>query len=139
MVRLAALVAVALGLALATAGSAMACSCIAVAPSTKLKQSRAAVTVRLLEVRSADFVYRIGRVVKGPARLETGRRLVVRSQLPASSCRLSNSQGAVLGLFLRRAEGRWTAGACDEIRAGQMRRLGRQAGPRRAVRAAACV
>jgi hypothetical protein len=144
MLRLVASIALALGVALVTAGSAAACSCVAIAPGTKLKAADGAVSARLLDVRPVggvnpppsaaptDFVYRIGRVVKGRARLKTGRRLVVRSLDSGSSCGLSNSPGKVRGLFLRRANGRWRAGACDEIRASQMRRLGRStAGVRR--------
>jgi hypothetical protein len=111
---------------LLSAESAMACSCVAVKPKTKLADSKGAVTARLLEVDGADFVYRAGYVVKGKARgLRRGRRLVVRNVADGTSCGLSNRVGDVIGLFLSRKQGRWTAFSCDEISAGQMRRLGR--------------
>jgi hypothetical protein len=150
MRRLASVVVLALGIALATAGSAAACSCIAISPGTKLKQSDGAVTARLLDARPlggvdppsssatpSEFVYRIGRVIKGRPRLRSGRRLVVRSLWSGSSCGLSQDLGRVQGLFLRRANGRWRAGACDEIRAAQMRRL-RGKGAAASAGAASC-
>jgi hypothetical protein len=135
VLRVLALVAAALAIALATAGSAAACSCIGEKPRDLLKQSDAAVTARLLEVRPVgggepsssadptDFVYRIGRVVKGKARLTSGETLVVRSRYSGSSCGLSNFGGKVRGLFLTRENGRWRSWACREVPARQMRRL----------------
>jgi hypothetical protein len=127
-----------LAVVLLTAEAAMACSCAYISPKTKLAESEAAVTARLLALKRldegaspsglADFVYRTGRVVKGLGRgLKRGRRLVVRSTTSSASCGLSTDPGGLTGLFLMRSRGRWAGNLCDQISAAQMRRLARGA------------
>jgi hypothetical protein len=74
-------------------------------------------------VGQASFVYRTGRVYKGKPRLRRGRRQVVRSSLSKASCGLSRRVGALTGLFLMRADGRWQSNLCLQIPARRMRRV----------------
>lgn len=116
VIRAIAVAALLLTLVLLSAEAAMACSCLPIDPKKKLAGSKGAVTARLLEVGEEDFVYRTGRVVKGEARgLQRGRRLVVRSQLPGTSCGLEGEPGGLTGLFLDRENGRWTSFSCNQV------------------------
>jgi hypothetical protein len=136
VIRAMAIAGMSLAVLLPTAEAAMACSCSYIPPKRKLAESKGAVTARLLEVKRlaeggssnglADFVYRTGRVVSGARRgLKRGRRLVVRSTTSSASCGLSTEAGRDSGLFLTRSGGRWAGNLCDQVSAGQMRRLAR--------------
>ena len=117
------------GLLLATE-SAQACSCAFARPDVQLERSDAAAVVRLVDIRNAgsttaELVYRVGRVVKDGPGLRRGRRIAIRDDL-AGSCGLIRRVGRLTGLFLRRLGDRWTANACTEISARQMRRLAKE-------------
>jgi hypothetical protein len=131
-----AVAALALGLVLAAAGPAQACSCVFVPPKKQLERADGAAVLRLVDVREGgqagdELVYRVGRVLKGE--LRRGRRIVVLDR-SFQLCGPIRRVGRLTGLFLGRADGRWTASACGEISAAQMRRLA----DREATATAAC-
>lgn len=131
----------ALAATLGFASAAQACSCAFQSPAKQLKGADGAVVARQLAVRpvpgeaEVDFVYRVGRVVKGAPGLRRGRRISVRTSLGDSVCGLSRDIGGLTGLFLYREAGVWTSGSCAQVSARQMRRAG---GARVAASAAGC-
>ncbi len=58
----------------------------------------------------------------GPG-LRRGNRIKVRSARSEATCGLPSDRGVRYGLFLRRKNGRWTAGSCDVVAPRAMRRL----------------
>jgi hypothetical protein len=119
----------ALVVTLVGAESGQACSCVYVPPKKQLERADGAAVLRLVEVRPSrsdadELIYRVGRVVKGGPALRRGRRITVLDPTH-QLCGPGRVVGRLTGLFMGRNEdGRWTASACSEISAAQMRRLG---------------
>ena len=115
---------------LGVASAAEACSCVFEPPARQLKRADAAVVARQVAVRptlgepTADFVYRVGRVVKRAPGLQRGRRISVRSLSGSSVCGLDPDIGQLAGMFLYRKAGRWRTSACGQLSPRKMRRLG---------------
>jgi hypothetical protein len=133
---------IALGGALLGAESAQACSCAYIPPKQQLRAADGAVVARLVALRpdeppeadgdlqpvgwAADYVYRIGRVLKRGPGLRRGRRLVIRSY--TDGCGLPDRKRVRYGLFLDRRRGRWEASLCSVVSPAQMRRAAGDAG-----------
>lgn len=105
---------------LASAASAPACSCAPLEPAEALRQSDAAIVGRLVEVKPrgplrAEYRYEVRRVYRGRNAIERGEMLSVRSARRAAACALPRRLGRSYGLFLHRADGRWTGGICGVI------------------------
>jgi len=75
----------------------------------------------------ADYIYRVTRSFKRPARIEAGDRVRVRSSSDGASCGIEQPVGSRRGLFLYRDKGRWTSNLCAMTTRGEMRRLAREA------------
>ena len=137
MTRRLAILAAAVGVTLLAADSAAACSCVDTG-ERRAGPSESAHIGRLVAVREVDppaegevvssgdpmdYVYRVGRVFKrnGPG-LRRGNRIKVRSARSEATCGLPDDLRVLYGLFLRRENGRWTAGSCDVIAPSAMRR-----------------
>jgi hypothetical protein len=113
--------------ALFAAETAEACTCVYVPPKPQLEHADGAAVLRLVAIRERstterELVYRVGRVVKSGPGLRRGRRIAIRSSTVAP-CGPIEQVGHLTGLFLQREHDRWTANACSEISAAQMRRL----------------
>jgi hypothetical protein len=122
---------------LAFAASAPACSCAPMKPDEALRESDAAIVGRLVKVMPrgavrADYRYEVQRVYRGRHAIQRGEMLSVRSARRAAACALPRRLGHRYGLFLTRADGRWTSGICgvieprklDEAAKRQARRAG---------------
>jgi hypothetical protein len=116
---------------LVLATGAMACSCAPQAPGESLREADAAVTGRLVKVLPhgalyADYRYEVRHVYGGPATIEAGRILSVRSARRAAACALPRRTGHTYGLFLSRAHGRWFGGICGVVEPGRLRHAAQQ-------------
>jgi hypothetical protein len=117
---------------LAGAEAAHACSCAFMPAERLLARSDGAIVARHLDVRpvqgsalaEVDFIYRVGRVYDGGPGLRRGNRIAVRTNSDDSACGLIPTIGKLTGLFLTRAQGRWTSGLCLQISPRRMRRAG---------------
>lgn len=102
------------------AGSAQACSCAPMSPGKALRESDAAVVVRLVEVvprgqLQADYRYEVQRVYRGAKAIEVGEMLAVRSAQSGAACGLPRRDDRRYGLFLTRLDGRWRSGLCSVV------------------------
>jgi hypothetical protein len=123
---------------LAFAASAPACSCAPIKPAEALRQSDGAIIGRLVKVMPrgplrADYRYEVQRVYRGWKAIERGAMLDVRSARRAAACALPRRLGHRYGLFLNRAESRWTGGICGvveprKLEAAAARRQARRGG-----------
>jgi hypothetical protein len=106
--------------------SASACTCVPIDVERTLKRSDGAFNGRLLSVRQPEgtvdrrFRYRVGHVAKGPFR--RGQVVTVWSLNSEAICGLPGGVGRVYGLFVRRADERWTSSLCLTISPKRMRR-----------------
>lgn len=121
------------GLVFAT--SAQACSCAPLKPAAALRESDAAIVGRLVKVmprgaQRADYRYEVRRVYRGRHRIRRGEMLDVRSSRHASACALPRRLGHTYGLFLARADGRWTSGICGVIEPRRLDEAARRPGRR---------
>jgi Tissue inhibitor of metalloproteinase len=123
--------------ALAFAASAPACSCAPMKPNEALRQSDAAIVARLVKVvprgtQRAIYRYEVQRVYRGRHSVERDKMLSVRSARRAAACALPRRIGHRYGLFLTRADGRWSSGICGVIAPRKLeeaaKRPGRRAG-----------
>ncbi|HEX6687077.1 MAG TPA: hypothetical protein VF085_00255 [Solirubrobacterales bacterium] len=113
---------VVLGVLVFTPG-AQACSCAPMTPARAMHRADAAIVGRLVEVVprnrvKADYRYRVQRVYKRGQGIRRGRVISVRSARQSAACALPHRTGRRYGLFLLRAEGRWTSGLCGVVRPG---------------------
>ena len=121
--------------AASAAESAHACSCAPIDVREALRESDGAFVGRLLSVRRVDdgdgligsadptrYVYRVGRVYKRGPGLRRGQRVTVWAPYSSASCGLPHGTGRLYGLFLDRADRRWTSNLCRMTSPRRMRR-----------------
>jgi hypothetical protein len=108
------------------ATSAVACSCAPQAPAESLRESDAAVVARLVKVLPrgrlhADYRYEVRQIYRGPATIDKGQMLSVRSGRRAAACALPRRLDHVYGLFLTRRQDGWFGGICGVIEPRRLR------------------
>ncbi len=107
---------VVLGALVFTTG-ARACSCAPMSRSEAMQAADAAIAGRLLKVvpqegGRAIYRYRVQRVYKGDAGIESGATLSVHSSRSSAACGLPTDIGRRYGLLLSHSESGWSSGAC---------------------------
>lgn len=116
---------------LAFTASASGCSCAPTKPGEALQESDAAIVGRLVKVMPrgalrADYRYEVQRVYRGRKAIERGQMLDVRSARRAAACALPRRVNHRYGLFLTRADDRWTSGICAVIEPAKLAEAARR-------------